>query len=64
MPIVKKITAPETYLIRHPVLRKGKPKESCFFEEDDLKSTNHFGLFLKQELVGIISLYKKINSLF
>lgn len=64
MPIVKKITAPETHLVRHLVLRKGKPKESCVFKEDDLESTDHFGLFLKQDLVGIISLYKKTNVLF
>ena len=54
MPIIKKITASETHLVRHPVLRKGRPKESCFFEEDDLETTNHFGLFLEQEIVAII----------
>lgn len=62
MPIIKKITASETHLVRHPVLRKGKPKESYFFEEDNLETTNHFGLFLEQEIVAIISLYKKTNT--
>lgn len=61
---IKKITAPETYLIRQLVLRKGKPIESCSFEDDDLQSTTHLGLFLKQELIGVISLYEKTNSLF
>ncbi|MBF2710012.1 GNAT family N-acetyltransferase [Flavobacterium soyangense] len=36
--------------------------ESCRFEGDDLETTQHFGLYLKQELVGIISLFKKSNS--
>jgi len=64
MSIIKKITASETHLVRHLVLRKGRPKESCVFEEDDLESTDHFGLFLEQEIVAIISLYKKTNPLF
>lgn len=61
MAIIKKITAPETYPVRVPVLRKGKPLESCHFDGDNLETTQHFGLYLSQELVGIISLFKKNN---
>ena len=64
MTIIKKIAATETYSVRLPVLRKGKPIESCHFDGDDLESTQHFGLYLSQELVGIISLFKKSNSTF
>lgn len=64
MTIIKKITATETYSVRLPVLRKGKPIESCHFEGDDLETTQHFGLYLSQELVGIISLFKKNNPSF
>lgn len=64
MTIVKKIIAAETYSVRLPVLRKGKPIESCHFEGDDLETTRHFGLYLEQELVGIISLFKKNNLIF
>ena len=64
MTIIKKITAKETYSVRLPVLRKGKPIESCRFEGDDLETTRHFGLYLSQELVGIVSLFKKINPSF
>jgi predicted GNAT family N-acyltransferase len=64
MTIIKKIAATETYSVRLPVLRKGKPIESCHFDGDDLESTQHFGLYLSQELVGIISLFKKNNSTF
>jgi len=64
MTIIKKIAATETYSVRLPVLRKGKPIESCHFDGDDLESTQHFGLYLSYELVGIISLFKKNNLTF
>lgn len=57
MNIIQEIQSKETYIVRHPVLRKGKPLESCLFEGDDLETTHHFGLFLDSELIGIISLY-------
>lgn len=64
MTIIKKIASTATYLVRHPVLRKGKPVESCHFEGDDLHTTRHFGLYFKDKLVGIISLFKKNNPQF
>lgn len=51
MTIIKKITATGTYLGKLPVLRKGKPIESCRFDGDDLETTQHFELYLSQELV-------------
>ncbi len=64
MAIIKKITAPETYSVRLPVLRKGKPVESCHFDCDDSATTIHFGVYLNLELVGVVSLFKKNNPLF
>jgi GNAT superfamily N-acetyltransferase len=64
MNIIKEIRSKETYIVRQPVLRKGKPVESCIFEGDDLKDTYHFGLYDSGELIGIISLFTKINSIF
>jgi GNAT superfamily N-acetyltransferase len=64
MTIIKIISTYETYLVRLPVLRKGKSIESCQFDGDDLETTRHFGLFLSQELVGIISLFNKSNLIF
>jgi GNAT superfamily N-acetyltransferase len=64
MAIIKKISSAETFLVRHPVLREGKPIESCHFEGDDLETTQHFGLHLKRKLVGIISLFDKKNPAF
>ena len=64
MAILKKITASETYSVRLPVLRKGKSVESCQFDGDHLATTIHFGLYLNQELIGIVSLFQKSNPLF
>lgn len=64
MAIIKKISSSETFLVRQPVLRAGKPIESCHFDGDDLETTHHFGLYLAQELVGIISLFKTSNPVF
>lgn len=61
---IKKITDLETYSVRHDVLRKGKPIETCQFEGDDLHTTHHFGYFLNNELTGIISIFKNNNSIF
>ena len=64
MNIIKEIPSKETYIVRQPVLRKGKPIESCIFEGDDLNTTHHFGLFKNKELIGIISLFSQTNTIF
>ncbi|WP_304197956.1 GNAT family N-acetyltransferase [Flavobacterium alvei] len=64
MTIIKEISYLETFLVRHPVLREGKPIESCHFDGDDLETTHHFGLYSNQKLMGIISLFQKNNPLF
>ncbi|MBS7252549.1 GNAT family N-acetyltransferase [Flavobacterium branchiicola] len=64
MNIIKEIPSNETYAVRQPVLRKGKPIESCIFEGDDLTDTHHFGLYDNEKLIGIISLFNKINPIF
>jgi GNAT superfamily N-acetyltransferase len=61
---ILKITALETFSVRHPVLRKGMPLESCQFEGDDLPDTRHYGLFEDQKLAGVISLFARKNDLF
>ena len=61
---LKEITASATFPVRHSVLRKGKPIETCSFDNDDNPTTKHFGLFDNDELKGIVSVFeKKIHSL-
>lgn len=50
---VKLITARETYPVRHPVLRAGRPLEDCAFDSDDLETTMHLGAYLEDQLVGV-----------
>jgi ribosomal protein S18 acetylase RimI-like enzyme len=61
---IRKISAQESFIVRHPILRNGKPIESCLFEGDDLPTTQHFGLYENDKLEGVISLFKNNNSLF
>tara|TARA_R110002049_G_scaffold274391_2_gene452320 strand:+ start:1067 stop:1591 length:525 start_codon:yes stop_codon:yes gene_type:complete len=57
------INSEDTYSVRHPVLRAGKPIESCIFEGDELETTIHLGLFLNDKLIGVSTFLKKNNSL-
>ena len=52
---IKVIHAANTYPVRHPELREGKPIESCAFEGDLLENTLHIGAYLGLELVGVAS---------
>ncbi len=61
---IQKITAIETYPVRQPVLRAGKPIESCHFEGDELQSTHHLGYFINNQLIGVVSLFEVQHSLF
>lgn len=64
MLLIKEITFQEAFAVRHPVLRKGKPIESCFFEGDDLVSTTHFGIYENDKLVGVASLFNQNHDYF
>jgi ribosomal protein S18 acetylase RimI-like enzyme len=61
---IKKIDYLETFAVRHPVLREGKPVESCFFEHDNAKTTIHLGLFNNKKIIGVVSIFKNKNTIF
>ena len=52
---IKEITALETYPIRHPLLRKGQPLESCKLENDEHPSSIHLGTYIDARLVAVLS---------
>lgn len=52
---IKRISAEDVILVRHPVLRTGRPRESAIFDGDLHLSTIHLGAFTKQSLVGVLS---------
>lgn len=52
---IRPINATETHAVRHPVLRQGKPRDSCIFAGDTLETTLHLGCFDKGQLVGVVT---------
>jgi len=61
---IKLIDHAKTYLVRHPVLREGRPVEDCIFEGDELETTLHFGLFKDNHLIAVASFMENANPLF
>lgn len=61
---VEPISFEDTFDVRHPVLRAGKPIESCFFDGDDLPTTQHFGAFVDKKLTGVVSVYSSKSGNF
>lgn len=49
------IRAKDTYRLRHPLLRAGRPIETCRFEHDDHPEAIHLGAFQNEEFIGILS---------
>ena len=60
---IKQITSSDTHIVRHPVLRNGKPTESCFFDGDDLTTTIHLGIYSGNQLIGVCSFLKSKQPL-
>ena len=50
---VQQITTEDTIAVRHPVLRKGRPREDCYFSGDENAGTFHLGVFDENKLVGV-----------
>ncbi len=59
--MIQQINSKQTFLVRHAVLRQGKPIESCSFVGDDLATTIHFGYFEDNVLIGVVSVFKNDN---
>ena len=60
---IKQITSQETFAVRLPVLRPGKPIDSCIFDGDDLSTTAHFGIYDDEIIVGVTSIFKTSTPL-
>lgn len=54
--MIRKISSKDTYVVRHPVLRPGKPIETCRFDGDDLPTTQHFGFFENGKIIGVATI--------
>lgn len=61
---LKIISTEDTYLVRHPVLRVGRPLSDCAFDGDNKEGTFHIGLFFKDSLIGVATFLNNSNDLF
>ncbi|EQC47758.1 acetyltransferase, GNAT family [Bacteriovorax sp. BSW11_IV] len=61
---VLRISARDTYPIRHQVLRPGRPIETCYFDGDTDEQTFHLGAFVDSKLVSIASFFYRRNTKF
>lgn len=59
---IKLITGEETWLLRHKVMWPNMPFDFIKLPED--ADGEHFGLFYKNELVSVVSLFSKDNTIF
>ena len=55
---IRTISALDTYVVRHPVLRPGRPRETCAMGGDDREDTIHLGAYgvVNDQLVGVATL--------
>ncbi len=59
--LIRPVTAEDTRLLRHGVLRPEQPFEATAYDGDDLPQTAHLGIFDLDghRLVGVASLYRE-----
>ena len=54
--MIKRLKALDTYSVRHPVLRSGRPIEDCAMPGDDDATSLHLGCYHNNRLTGVVSL--------
>ena len=52
---IKCITSRETFVVRHPVLRIGRPLKECAFKFDNHPESLHLGIELNGHIISVIS---------
>lgn len=62
--MIRKISAEDTYRVRQPVLRPGRPLKECFFEGDLEPDTFHLGYFDGESLAGVATYVPRKNAFF
>lgn len=61
---LRNITSEETWPVRHPVLRKGRPLEDVYMEADEKESTFHIGMFYNTKIIGVASFMEDAKDIF
>lgn len=60
----KKIFSKDTLLLRNTVLRPGKTTQECIFDGDEKDKNFHLGLFVDDQQIGILSVFKISHAFF
>ena len=55
---IRRIEAVQTHALRHAVLRPHQPPQNAIYDGDDEPTTAHFGAFVDEEIVGIVTLFR------
>jgi len=58
---IRQIKYDETLTLRHNILRPDLTREECVYPGDTDSTTYHFGCFMDNQHVGIVSIYNKPN---
>lgn len=61
---ILRISAEDTYPVRQPVLRPGRPARECIFEGDSTSTTLHLGAYVEDRLAGVASYMKNPHRYF
>lgn len=56
---IKKITAKQTYELRHPLYRKGQPINTSHLRLDNNSKSIHLGAYFETQLVGVLNAFNK-----
>ena len=61
---LREIVAQDTWAVRHPVLRAGRPLEDVYMEADEQASTFHLGMYHNKNIVGVASFMEDTHEEF
>ena len=61
---IQSVTAEKTHLIRHHILRIGRPMSDSIFEGDELPTTYHLEAIKDMKQVGVLSAFKNPHPYF
>ncbi|AWH74357.1 hypothetical protein DCS32_09355 [Dokdonia sp. Dokd-P16] len=61
---LREIAAQDTWPVRHPVLRAGRPIEDVYMEADEQASTFHLGMYHNNSIVGVASFMEDTHEEF
>ena len=62
--VFKEVPIEEIYPLRHQVLRKGQPIDTCYYPEDSRQGVFHVAALEDDNIIGIASFYPEVHVAF